>query len=176
MLAVSGRLQEKLYGRPVPIHLTTFMSGRGRPNESGPLDSNGRRSIYIEVRRNFLSPFMLVFDTPVPFTAIGNRSVSNVPAQALALMNDPFVAAEAARFAERMLVEVPDSDEMRIAKMYQIALARLPNDAELQAAKAFLSQQVAEYVKTKSKPSPTKRAWGDLAHVLFNCKEFIFIE
>jgi hypothetical protein len=176
MLAVSGRLEERLYGRPVPIHLTTFMSGRGRPNTSGPLDANGRRSIYIEVRRNFLSPFMLVFDTPVPFTAIGNRSVSNVPAQALALMNDPFVASEAARFAERMLDEVPNSDETRIEKMYEIALTRRPNDSELQAAKSFLSQQVAEYTKTNSESSPVAHAWGDLAHVLFNCKEFIFIE
>jgi hypothetical protein len=58
------------------------MEGRGRPG-SGPLDGDGRRSIYINVRRNFLTPMFLAFDYPIPFTTIGRRSTSNVPAQAL---------------------------------------------------------------------------------------------
>ena len=33
----------------------------------------------------------LAFDTPVPFSTMGRRNVSNVPAQALTLMNDPMV-------------------------------------------------------------------------------------
>ena len=37
------------------------------------------------------SPFMLAFDQPAPFGTKGRRSVSNVPAQSLALLNDPFV-------------------------------------------------------------------------------------
>ena len=79
------------FGPPVPIHLSPFMEGRGRPEESGPLDGDGRRSIYVEVRRNFLSPFMVAFDTPQPASTTGRRNVSNVPAQALIMMNDPFV-------------------------------------------------------------------------------------
>src|SRR5205814_5101704 len=48
MLAVSGRLDRTMYGRgPLP-HLTEFMVGRGRPG-SGPLDGNGRRSLYLNV-------------------------------------------------------------------------------------------------------------------------------
>ena len=47
------------------------MEGRGRPGKSGPLDGNGRRSIYVEVRRNFLSPMMRAFDTPVPHSTVG---------------------------------------------------------------------------------------------------------
>ena len=57
----------------------------------GSLDGEGRRSIYTAVRRNFLSPFMLAFDTPVPFSTMGRRNISNVPAQALILLNDPLV-------------------------------------------------------------------------------------
>src|SRR4029079_8039316 len=79
MLAISGRLDTALYGPSVPVYLTPFMQGRGRPKESRPLDGGGRRSIYVAVRRNFLSPLMLAFDTPIPFTAIGRRNVSNVP-------------------------------------------------------------------------------------------------
>ena len=33
----------------------------------------------------------LAFDAPVPFSTMGRRNVSNVPAQALTLLNDPLV-------------------------------------------------------------------------------------
>ncbi|HSH17129.1 MAG TPA: DUF1553 domain-containing protein, partial [Verrucomicrobiae bacterium] len=54
LLAVSGRLNPAVGGPPVPVHLTEFVVGRGRPEQSGPLDGDGRRSIYTAVRRNFL--------------------------------------------------------------------------------------------------------------------------
>jgi hypothetical protein len=91
MLAVSGRLDPAMYGTSVKVYLTEFMDGRGRPKRSGPLDGDGRRSVYTEVRRNFLPPMMLAFDAPQPFNTMGRRAASNVPAQALILMNDPFV-------------------------------------------------------------------------------------
>src|SRR5436305_6128702 len=50
MLAISGRLDVRMYGPSVPIFLTPFMQGRGRPKESGPLDGAGRRSVYVAVR------------------------------------------------------------------------------------------------------------------------------
>ncbi len=103
LLAVSGRLDRSLFGPGVPPHLTPFMSGRGRPAASGPLDGAGRRSIYITVRRNFLTPMFLAFDYPTPFTTIGRRSVSNVPAQALVMMNSPLVWEQAAVWAKRVL-------------------------------------------------------------------------
>ena len=118
MLAISGRLDRKLFGQPVPVHLTAFRQGRGRPNKSGPLEGNGRRSIYVSVNRNFLSPMMLAFDTPIPFTSIGRRSVSSVPAQALILMNDPFVIEQASRWAQRILSEAT-STHGRIQSLYE---------------------------------------------------------
>ncbi len=57
------------------------------------------------VRRNFLSPMMLAFDTPIPFNRVGRRNVSNVPAQALILMNDPFVARTGQVWARRLLAD-----------------------------------------------------------------------
>jgi len=56
-----------IYGRP------------GRPKESGPLDGDGRRSIYLGVRRNFLSPMLLAFDYPIPFTTIGRAARPTFP-------------------------------------------------------------------------------------------------
>src|SRR5213078_908984 len=100
ILAASGKLNQGRYERSIRVYLTPLSQARGRPKESGPLDGAGRRSIYVAVRRNFLSPMMLAFDTPIPFTTIGRRNVSNVPAQALILMNDPFVVAQAKRWAQ----------------------------------------------------------------------------
>jgi hypothetical protein len=99
LLTLGGNLDPQLGGPPVAVHLTPFMEGRGRPKDSGPMDGQGRRSVYLEVRRNFLSPWMLSFDMPAPATTVGRRVPSNVPAQALALMNDPLVHAQARRWA-----------------------------------------------------------------------------
>jgi hypothetical protein len=67
-----------VYGPSITPHISPYQDGRGKP-VSGPLDSNGRRSLYIEVRRNFLSPLLLAFDYPLPATTTGRRSVSSVP-------------------------------------------------------------------------------------------------
>jgi hypothetical protein len=166
ILGVSGRLDAGQFGPPVPIHLTDSMQGRGRP-ESGPLDGNGRRSIYLSVTRNFLSPMMLAFDTPIPFNTMGRRASSNVPAQALALMNDPFVIQQAEVWAKRL---APERDAAkRIAVMFRQAYARPPSAGEVSAALAFLGSG-------KPGEAPSPQAWTDLAHVLFNTKEFIFVQ
>ncbi len=172
MLAVSGKLDPSLGGPPVPIHLTSFMEGRGRPSKSGPLDGAGRRSLYVEVRRNFLSPWMLAFDVPVPVTTVGLRSQSNVPAQALELMNDPFVAQQAALWSARILREVtgPDCAARRLERLYLDAFARPPRSEERRACEAYLE---ARRLGSTGEDAAT---WTDLCQVLFNAKEFAFVE
>jgi Protein of unknown function (DUF1553) len=158
ILSVSGRLDAKLFGPSVPVHLTDFQQGRGRP-ASGPIDGAGRRSIYLAVRRNFLSPFLLAFDTPIPFSTVGRRTVSNVPAQALILLNDPFVHQQADWWASRILKESGSSEE-RLSRMFLAAFSRHPTSEELTACRELA----------------TKNAWPNLAHVLINMKEFSFLE
>jgi len=168
ILAVSGRLQPRLYGPSVPVHLTPFMEGRGRP-QSGPLDGDGRRSIYLAVRRNFLSPFLMAFDTPIPFSTVGRRSLSHVPAQALILLNDPFVHQQAELWAKRVLAQEGTSRQ-RIERMYESAFSRPPTEAEIAACLDFLERQTRLHGQAES-----TLAWADLAHTLFNIQEFIFV-
>lgn len=176
MLVVAGHLDTKMYGPSVPVHLTPFMQGRGRPGRAGPLDGNRRRSVYLEIRRNFLSPMMLAFDTPIPFNAMGRRNVSNVPAQALILMNDPFVHEEAAAWAEQILAsETPGSRE-RIQLMYRQAFSRPATESEVARALAFLEVQAKSLGIDESDVSDHPRLWADLGHVLFNVKEFIYVK
>jgi hypothetical protein len=154
-------------GPSVLPHLTPFMEGRGRPSQSGPLDGDGRRSLYINVRRNFLTPMFLAFDYPTPFST----SVSNVPAQALTMMNNPFIQEQARVWADRVLAEDHPNPESRIHWLYEMAYTRPPTEAETKAAIEFLKTQGQDY----SGPNDP-RTWADLCHVLLNVKEFLFVD
>lgn len=175
ILAVSGRLDRRQFGPSVPVHLTAFLQGRGRPAESGPLDGAGRRSIYLAVRRNFLSPMMLAFDAPIPLGAVGRRNVSNVPAQALIMLNDPFVYEQARRWAEDVLAHSDKSFAGRLNRMYFTAYSRPPTATETARAEAFLRRQGQELGLPEQALSEDVRIWTDLCHVLMNAKEFVFV-
>jgi hypothetical protein len=175
ILAVSGRLDHEMFGPPVPVHLTEFMDGRGRPARSGPLDGAGRRSIYLEVRRNFPAPMMRTFDSPVPFTTIGTRTASSVPAQSLILMNDPFVIGQARIWARSVLSDPAASAEQRIRDMYQEIFCRPPDSRELADALAFLDRQGEAYALAPARRAGDEKLWADLGHVLMNVKEFVFL-
>jgi len=169
MLAISGRLDRTLYGPSVSVYLTEFQEGRGRP-ASGPLDGAGRRSLYTAVRRNFLPAMMLAFDTPIPFSTVGKRTVSNVPAQALILLNDPFVHQQAEVWGQHVSARAGSATE-RIEGMYVGAFGRPPTERERAACLAFLDGQA----KRHGTRIDDARVWTDLAHTLFNVKEFIFV-
>jgi mono/diheme cytochrome c family protein len=180
ILAVSGRLEpDRMYGPGVEIFLTPYMDNYGddygRPKASGPLDGDGRRSLYIMVRRNFLTPMLVAFDSPPPLNTQGRRSVSNVPAQALILMNDPFVAEQSRRWAARVLAP-PDLDAAaRVRHMYLQAFARPPSADELAIALRFLERQGGELGIPEAGRANDPRVWADFAHVMMNVKEFIFL-
>lgn len=174
ILAVAGQLSDAHYGPSVEVHLTPFMEGRGRPTESGPLDGAGRRSVYVKIRRNFLSPMMLAFDAPAPFNAMGRRTVSNVPAQALILLNDPFVAQESVKWAEKAILQNAEPPE-RIRAMYESAFAHEPSDEQLADSLEFIRSQGEALGVPPGEQKSDVRVWADFAHVLMNVKEFIFL-
>ena len=176
ILSVAGDLQTNLFGPSVPVYLTPFMDGRGRPGQSGPLDGDRRRSIYLEVRRNFLNPFMMAFDAPAPFTAVGRRTDSNLPAQALILLNDPFVINQAGAWARRVLSEPFAQASDRIRAMYISAYGRPPRAPEEKAALEFLDSQGIELGLSPEARLRDEHLWADLAHVLMNVNEFIYLE
>ncbi|MFK7922879.1 MAG: PSD1 and planctomycete cytochrome C domain-containing protein [Bacteroidia bacterium] len=171
ILATSGCLDNNMYGPAIPIHLTEFMRGRGRPNRSGPLDGMGRRSIYQGIRRNFLPPFLQAFDLPVPFAAFGKRNVSNVPAQSLSLMNDPFVQEQATYWAENSSSPERSTSD-RITLLYEQAFSRSPRADEIKSGQDFLKAQALLYPDDSCAQA---EAWADYTHMLFNLKEFIFL-
>jgi hypothetical protein len=170
VLAVSGRLDRKLFGKGVMVHITPFMRGNRSPGGSGPVDGNGRRSIYTEVRRNHLPAMLLAFDRPVPFMTMGKRVLSNSPAQALILLNDPFVHQQVDIWSKRLLAQEGLDDTQLLGQAYGAAFHRPPRKDEETAAVEFLREQGKLY------PGNARAgAWKDLLHTLMNVKEFIFI-
>jgi len=167
ILLFSGRIDKKLFGPSVPIYKTAFMTGRGG-KKNGPLDGAGRRSIYGSVYRNFLSPFMLAFDQPAPFGTKGKRSVSNVPAQSLALMNDPFVIGQCNMIGKNIFqTKMPKSES--VVSLFEMITGKPPSQKAQGKLLAFLETQ------TKAHGGLTEHVWADLAHVLINSKGFLFL-
>ena len=162
LLAVSGRLDSTLYGPSVHPYLMG-QDGRGYP-PTGSLDGDGRRTIYQEVRRNFPSLFLMAFDFPTPFTTIGRRTVSNVPAQSLTLMNSDFVWQQSEVWADRMLKTQKDASiETKIRFLYETAFARPPSIAERDVIQAYLNGK------------NDRTTWTEICHALYNAKEFIYV-
>ena len=174
ILVTSGSFDSTQFGVPVPIHLTEFMQGRGRPYESGPLDGDGRRSIYLSVRRNFLHPFLLAFDMPVPFSTFGKRNNSNVPAQSLTLMNDPFVAEQAQIWAKNV-IKTTEKETERIQLIFQQAFCRKATQREVETAMEFLQEQAKLYDLEPDQIKDHLPLWTDFCHSVFNMKGFIYL-
>ena len=168
MLQCSGRINLQPIAGSVATHRTAFMTGRGARG-SGPLDGDGRRSVYLSVYRNFVNPFMLAFDMPNPFGPKGQRSNSNVPAQALTLMNDPFVIGQAKTWAKKIVASKQD-DTARIQEMVRKAHGVRPTESQLERYRKFLEIQKKEYGNNEA------QAWADLTHAIFNMKAFYFLK
>lgn len=121
LLAVSGQLDPTRYGVPV----------------SGGIP---RRSLYLRVKRNDLDPLLTTFDFPTPASSVGRRDVTNVPAQSLTLLNDPFLIDQAGQFARRVRVgKLGSDDSVGIRTLFESALNRPPSPTELTGAKDFLA-------------------------------------
>jgi hypothetical protein len=121
LLRVAGELDQSQYG----------------PTVSG--DSK-RRGVYVRVQRNSLDPFLRAFDFPEPFATTGRRDATNVPAQSLAMMNDPQVSRLIDSWAKRMLEgeNAERSPRERLERMFVAALGRAPVSKEVELLERFL--------------------------------------
>ena len=174
LLAVAGRLDASLYGPPID-------PPRAKENPSlrlfnGPLDGNGRRSLYTKMTLMEPPRFLALFNQPIPKLTAGKRDATNVPDQALALLNDPFVIAMAKHWSERVLEGKAASPEQRVQQMFTAAFARPPG-AEETARLVKLAHRSAELRGSDfSTLLKCQSVWQDVAHTIFNMKEFIYVQ
>ncbi len=158
-LAISGLLVERIGGPSVRVYQPAGLW------EECSLDPTGasftaqvfkqdrgealhRRSLYVYVKRSIPPPTLNLFDAPSREFCVVRRSRTNTPLQALVVMNDPTYVEAARAFAERLLRESPADDvppEARLARAYEIALARPPAKAESAALLELLRAQREQY-------------------------------
>jgi len=168
LLAVSGRLNLTLYGKSIEQPREAITNARGSPKHHGPRDGDGRRSVYLAMRRNFMPEMLLAFDCPTPFATVGRRNTSNVPAQALALANSALVHDLCKLFAERV-IQHSGNPAQRLQLAYQLAFARLPSTDELVQLLEFVTPPAEGFGKDEEVTT-----WTDAVHALVNTTEFRF--
>jgi hypothetical protein len=108
--------------------------------------------------------------------ARGNRDVTNVPAQALTLMNDPFIVAEAEQCAIRLLKQPAASVDARVEHLFRAALGRRPTDIERERFRGLAGELASLHQIPRDEVLNSLLVWKDLAHTVFNMKEFIYVQ
>ncbi|MDA0834783.1 MAG: PSD1 and planctomycete cytochrome C domain-containing protein [Planctomycetota bacterium] len=174
ILVVSDRIDETLYGPPIE----PFRSAEDHMKRLliGPLDGHGRRSIYTEITLMEPPRFLALFNQPSPKYTTGRRDNTNVPDQALALLNDPFVVAMAEHWSTQLMTDGAVSATERAERMFVTAFARPPHPEETVRV-VQLVERSAEIRKADSASLlECRSAWQDAAHAIFNLKEFIYVQ
>lgn len=156
MLAVSGRLDETMFG-------------------PGTLDPNSRRrSIYFTMKRSKMAPMMQVFDQPEPLGGVASRPTTTIAPQALLLMNNPTVRTWSESFADVVSAGGSAVDQ-QVERAFRRALSRAPTSDELADARSFLAQQTDLYRREK-RPEPERQALADFCQTIFCLNEFVYVE
>ena len=173
LLAASGRLDRTLYGLSIPAYREKEYADRRL--FKGPLDGKGRRSIYIKVTLMEAPKFLEVFNFPGGKVCQGRRDVTNVPAQALAMLNDPFVVQQADVWAKRLIERKGDTVATRIDALFRTALGREPRPGERKRFTRFVSQVAMLHNVPADGVLSSAPVWRDVGHAMFNLSEFITI-
>jgi len=143
-LAVSGLLIYKTGGPPVfPRQPKDYWQQRALPGKwtDGTGEDRFRRTIYTYWRRMALHPTLELLNAPARSVCITKREISNVPTQALALLNDPLFHEASASLASRIVNEVNSDDEARIDRAFRLVLGRPPLTEETQQFLIYVKQQ-----------------------------------
>jgi hypothetical protein len=166
MLAVSRQLERASGGSSVEPLAYLAITTSGKNSADLKIDENRRRSIYLPMVRNDLPEMLRLFDIADPELVTGRRPVTNVPAQALYLMNSPFVASAASQAAARIMESTTD-DRQRLDRAYALLLSRVPTQAERERALHFL---------TADGEQSTPQAWSQFVHILLASTEFHMLD
>ncbi len=141
MLFVSGELD------PAPAEASLVATTIGdRPisliglDKQLPTDLDGsvHRAVYLPILRDRLPYVLDLFDFAEPSFVVGARETTNVPVQALYLMNSSFVQLRAEAFAGRLQREAATASKL-VELAFQWCFSREPDSEELARSLAFLS-------------------------------------
>jgi len=141
------------------------------------LDGTGHRSIYLPVIRDRLPDALDLFDYAEPSLVTGQRETTNVPTQALYLMNSLFIQTQAEAMARRAIRE-SDTEADRITLVFQWCFNRVPDTHELHRSQQFLqslkqsTEKPSEASKERSTVSAASTPWGVFCQAMLATAEF----
>jgi hypothetical protein len=168
MLAVSGRLNAKMYGSPVfpPLPAGVVTRGGWKANED-PAEAD-RRSVYVFVRRNTRYPMFEAFDMPDTHESCARRNMTISPAQSLELMNSRLVTDWSRSLAARVRNDGGQTVDGMLDRAWKLTFQRTPNEAERANAREFLERQA-------KLAGGEEQAWTDLCQTLLSTNEFLYV-
>jgi hypothetical protein len=179
MLAVSGRLNSKMYGDwTYPEVPKEALSGSSDPDKIWrPFHETeaARRTVYAHIKRSFVVPLLEVFDLCDTSRSGERRLVTTVAPQALSLFNGSFANGQARHFAARLRREAGDDPSQQIERAFLLALCRPPTEAERSALLQYLTAE-AEEARSESAADARQRALVQMCRVIFNLNEFVYAD
>jgi hypothetical protein len=167
LLAASGRLA----GEP-PVGSAVARTGEGLAfflRVAGQDASDPHRSVYLPVVRDQVLESLALFDFADPSLVTGQRAATTGPAQALYLLNSPFVIRQSEALSDRICALEKD-DSGRVGLAYRLVLARPPTEAEQGRALEFVRGGAAGVAE------PSRETWSQLCQALFSSAEFRYLE
>ena len=205
ILTVSGSFNPEPFGPPVPIardgsgRVVTGQQrtdGRGDPTIAEPIGERAfRRSVYVETRRSIPLTVLDVFDAPIMSPNCEGRGNSTVAPQALMMLNDTFVLAQAQQFAQRLFREFPGDVRRQLIRAWLLTYGVAPSDRELTESLIYLAEvsesiraHLAEMavgaptvVKPSDKPGAVPvdiqtRAVASLCQALLGANRFLYVD
>lgn len=164
ILAISGQLiREPAKGS------NASPTQRGKRTAYAANDSK-HRSVYLGiVRGEPLSESLSMFDVANPNIVVAQREETTVPAQALYLMNSPFILAQAKATAQQLLASNVADDTARVDRAYQTFYARPATAAEKERALKYLT------AAGQDAGGKNAEAWTSFCQVLIASAEFRYL-
>ncbi|MFM7074030.1 MAG: DUF1553 domain-containing protein [Planctomycetota bacterium] len=149
---------------------------------SGDEQTSRRRALYIFQKRDMLPEVQRLFDGANANEPCGRRLVTTVSLQPLFLLNSPFAARMAERFAARVESLAGDDPLLQLETAYGLALGRPPDADERSAALAFWGKDRSPPLNTDTaiqKADAAAEPWSPLrrfCQILMNLNEFAYLE
>jgi hypothetical protein len=185
VLAVSGQLNDKMFGPPVPVmedEVGQFVLGienKNGENRPGPIiamhGEDHRRSVYAQVRRSRPLSVLDTFDAPVMEPNCEARVASTVTPQALLFMNNEFVVGQSDVFAGRVQREAGNDVKAQVIQAWRLAYGAAPTSIELTESLAFLTEQ-AKHFKPGKNGDPARQALACLCQALLSANRFLYVD
>jgi hypothetical protein len=163
-LAISGLLSLKMAGPSVkpyqPAGYWDALNFPTRTYEADKGENQYRRGVYTWWQRTYPHPSLLAFDAPTREEATCERTQSNIPQQALVLLDDPTYVEAARVFAAKILREGGSTINDRLNFAFETALNRKPRPQEAKVLCDLLAKHLQEYADDKESAKKLISAGG----------------